>query len=313
MTRPTIITTDPGQDQAAAILAVLAAPEHFDVRAIVAVAGNIGLDLTVPNTLKLVDLAGRPDVPVHAGCPRPLVRELVTAEHVHGPTGLDGAELPDPTVRVQAEHGVDAIIRLLAAAEPGEYTILSLSPMTSLATALLQRPDVVAGIDRIVAMAGGYFEGGNITPAAEFNSYVDPQAVDVVLTAGAPLTILPLDVTHRMRSTPARLDAFEATGTRAGAAIAGMLRFSEAFDLAKYGWEGAPLHGPCVPLAVLEPTMFAGREVSVRVETEDELALGAFSVDWWSVTDEAPNALYLTEGDDERFYGLLTELYGRLP
>ncbi|MCS5734359.1 nucleoside hydrolase [Herbiconiux daphne] len=313
MTRTTVIVTDPGQDQAAAIFAALAAPDEFDVVAVIASAGNIDLDQTVVNCLALLELAGRPDIPVFAGCPRPLARPLVTAEHVHGPTGLDGADLPAPTIAVQSEHGVDALIRILRAADETSVTILSLSPLTTIATAFVQDPSIVTKIERIVAMAGAYFEGGNITPAAEFNVYVDPHAAAIVFDSGAPLVVLPLDVTHKMLSTRERLDGFSATGTACGQAIDGMLTFSESFDLQKYGWHGAPLHGPCVPLYVLHPEMFSGREVSIRVETVSEVAMGTTSVDWWHVTDEPVNAFYVADGDADAFYRVLTDLYARLP
>lgn len=311
--RPTIILTDPGQDQAAAVFAVLAATEVFDVRAVIASAGNIGLEHAVPNSIMLLEAAGRSDIPVYRGNPRPLLGELVTASHVHGPTGLDGWEFPPPTRGAELEDGAVTLVRLLGAAEPGEYTIICLSPMTTLAAAVLADPAIVHGIGQLSAFLGAYFEGGNITPAAEFNCFVDPHAAHTVLTSGAPTTLLSLDASHRLLATPERLHAFRASGTMCANAIASLLSFSETFDLAKYGWEGAPLHGPSVPLSIIAPEMFTGRRVSVRVETENTLAFGATSVDWWSVTDETPNAYYVADGDAEAYFALLTELYGRLP
>lgn len=311
MTRPTILLTDPGQDQAAAIFAILALPQEFDVRALIAVAGSRGLEHSVPNALKLLELACRPDIPVHAGNPRPLARPLVTAEHGQGLTGLDGAHLPRRRAEVQPESGAEAIIRLLSTGE--RFTILSLSPLTTLATALLQQPAIAANVDHLVAMAGAYFEGGNTTPAAEFNVYADPEAAQVVLDADMPMTVVPLDVTHRMLSLPARLAGFAQTGTACGRAVAGMLESSQDIDLARYGWDGAPLHAPCVPLYVLEPDRFSGRQVAMRIETKSVLARGATSVDWWGVTADPPNVTYVTDGDPEWFYGTLTALYRTLP
>ena len=157
----------------------------------------------------------------------------MTAAHVHGPTGLDGPTLPKPKTRIAARHGVDFIIETLRAAAPGEIAICSLSPLTNLAVALIQAPDITRGIGEIVAMAGAYFEVGNITPSAEFNVYVDPDAADVVFRSGVNLTLLPLDVTHQMLSTPARLSAMRGLGNACGVALAEMLEFSEAFDLKK--------------------------------------------------------------------------------
>ncbi|MEO4042150.1 nucleoside hydrolase [Hoeflea sp. CAU 1731] len=313
MPRKVIIITDPGQDQAVAILMALAAPEHFEILGIVTSAGNISLDFTQKNARKLVELAGRTDVPVFAGCPRPIHRKLVTAEHVHGPTGLDGSDLPEPTVPLQEEHGVDFIIRTLRQLPGGSVTIFSESPLTNLAMALIKAPDIAEKISEIVMMAGAYFEVGNITPSAEFNIYVDPKAADIVLRSGIQMVMLPLDVTHKLLSTPERLDRIAKLGNRAGRTVAGMLSFSEDFDLNKYGWEGAPLHGPTVPAYLIRPEIFSGRQVNVTVETGSELTLGMTVVDYWQITDRERNAFYVTEADSDAYYELISELIGRLP
>jgi purine nucleosidase len=313
MPRKLIILTDPGQDQAAAILMILGARHAFDVLGLVATAGNIDLGLTVTNCLKLLKLAGRPDIPVFAGCPRPLARDLVTATHVHGPTGLDGPKLPYPTIAAAPRHGVDFIVDTLRQSEAETITICSLSPLTNLAMALIKAPDIAPRIRDIVAMAGAYFEVGNITPTAEFNVYVDPEAARIVLGADIPTTLLPLDVTHRMLSTRARLQAMRALGNRCGIATAEMLEFSESFDLKKYGWEGAPLHGPCVPAFMLAPDIFSGRQVNVSVELDGALTQGMTVADWWGITDRPKNAFWVRDGDAERFYDLLLECLGRLP
>ncbi|MDA8252261.1 MAG: nucleoside hydrolase [Rhodospirillales bacterium] len=313
MQRKIIITTDPGQDQAAAILLILGSPEAFDVLGLVAVAGNVRLDKTLRNARQLLELAGRADIPVFAGCARPMQRALVTAEHVHGPEGMDGPDLPAPRMPVQKLHGVDYIIETLRCEPAGSVTICSLSPLTTLAAALVQAPDIAPRIGEIVMMAGAYFECGNITPRAEFNVFVDPQAADVVLRSGVKMTMLPLDVTHQMRSTPARLRALRALGNRSGVALAAMLEFSEAFDLRKYGWDGAPLHGPCVPAFMLRPALFKGRDVHVAVETGSELTMGMTVVDFWRITGNAPNVHYVRDGDADGYYTLLTERVGRLP
>jgi purine nucleosidase len=313
MKRKLIILTDPGQDQAAAILMILGAPDAFEVLGLVATAGNIGLDHTVRNCLKLLELARRTDIPVFAGCPRPMRRALVTAAHVHGPTGLDGPALPEPTTQPAAQHGVDFIIDALRAAAPGEITICSLSPLTNLAMALIQAPGIARGLGEVVAMAGAYFEVGNITPAAEFNVYVDPDAADVVFRSGVKLTLLPLDVTHRMLSTPSRLKAMRDLGNSCGVATAQMLEFSQAFDLKKYGGDGAPLHGPCVPAYMLRPELFSGRQINVTVETGSELTMGMTVADWWGITDRPKNAFYVRDGDPEGFYALLNQCLRRLP
>lgn len=313
MKRRLIILTDPGQDQAAAILMILGATDAFEVLGLVATAGNIDLRHTVTNCLKLLELAGRPDIPVFAGCPRPMTRDLVTAVHVHGPTGLDGPDLPEPRIAASTLHGVDFIVDTIRSSEPGSVTICSLSPLTNLAMALVKAPDIAPRIREIVAMAGAYFEVGNITPSAEFNVYVDPEAAQIVLDAGIPTMLLPLDVTHRMLSTRPRLEAMRALANRCGVATAQMLEFSESFDLRKYGWDGAPLHGPCVPAFMLDPDMFSGREVNVSVERAGTLTQGMTVVDWWGITDRPRNAFWVRDGDPDRYYALLLECLGRLP
>lgn len=311
--RPTIVITDPGQEQAAALMAILASPEEFDVLAVVAGAGNTTLDHTVRNILQIVELTQRSDIVVHRGCPRPLVRELVTAAHVHGDSGMDGVELPEPSATASEEPGVAAIIRLLRAAPVGSVTILQMCNLTTLAVALIEAPELTDRIAEIVMMAGAYFEVGNITPTAEFNLYVDPQAADVVLRSGIPIVMIPLDVTHQLRNTRERLDRFAAIGNRCGTVIDGLLTFSETFDLNKYGWDGAPLHGPVVPLYCLHPELFSGRDINARVETASELTMGMLSADWWGVTGLPANVRYLRDVDAERFYGILTGLIARLP
>ena len=313
MPRKIIIDTDPGQDDAVAILLALSSPEELDVLGIVAVAGNVGLHHNVTNARKIVELAGRHDIPVHAGCSRPIRRTLVTAEHVHGVTGMDGPDLPAPTLPVQAQHGVDYIIDTLMAAEPGTITLCTLGPLTNIAMALIKQPAIAPRIAEIVMMGGAYFEVGNITPTAEFNIYVDPEAADIVLRCGAPITMLPLDVTHQMQSTPERLAAILALGNNSAAAVHAMLTFSETFDLAKYGWAGAPLHDPTVIAWLLRPDLFKGRHCNVAIETASDLTSGMTVVDYWHVTSRDRNVNYLRDGNAEGFYGLLLERLARLP
>ncbi|WP_449395233.1 nucleoside hydrolase [Devosia riboflavina] len=313
MPRKIIIDTDPGQDDAVAILLALASPEDFDVIGVVAVAGNVGLHHNANNARKIVELAGRPEVPVYAGCARPMRRTLVTAEHVHGDTGLNGPELPAPKIELQAQHGVDYIIDTLMNAEPKTITLCTLGPLTNIGMALVKEPKIAERVAEIVMMGGAYFEVGNITPAAEFNIYVDPEAADIVFKSGIKITVLPLDVTHQIQSTPARLNTIKALGNRSGQAVYDMLSFSEGFDLKKYGWEGAPLHDPTVIAYLIDPTLFEGRECNVTIETASELTVGMTVTDYWHVTDKPHNANYLRNGNAEGFFKLLTERLARLP
>jgi len=313
MPRKIIIDTDPGQDDAVAILLALASPEELDVLGIVAVAGNVGLHHNANNARKIVELSGRLDIPVYAGCARPMRRDLVTAEHVHGDTGLNGPVLPDPAIPLQAQHGVDYIIDTLMAAEPGTITLCTLGPLTNIAMALVKEPRIAERVQELVMMGGAYFEVGNITPAAEFNIYVDPEAADIVLRSGIPIVIQPLDVTHMIQSTPERLAAIKGLGNRSGQAVYDMLTFSEGFDLKKYGWAGAPLHDPTVIAYLLQPSLFEGRACHVAIETASELTMGMTVADYWHVTGKPHNATFLRSGDAEGFFKLLTERLARLP
>ncbi|MEP3332957.1 nucleoside hydrolase [Sedimentitalea sp.] len=310
--RKIIIDTDPGQDDAVAILLALASPDEIEVLGITAVAGNVPLALTAKNARIVCELAGRSDVPVYAGCDRPLGRKLVTAEHVHGKTGLNGPVLPDPTMPMQQEHAVDFIIDTLRIHDNGAVTLCPLGPLTNIAMAFEKAPDIVGRVAEIVLMGGAYFEVGNITPAAEFNIYVDPQAADIVFKSGAPITVMPLDVTHKALVTRPRNDAFRALGSRVGNAVADMTDFFERFDKEKYGSEGAPLHDPCVTAYLIRPDLFSGRHVNVEIETQSELTLGMTVADWWRVTNRAPNAMFMGDLDADGFFDLLTERLGRL-
>ena len=301
-----IIDTDPGQDDAVAILLALASPE-LEVLGITAVAGNVPLDWTQKNARKVCELASRPDIRVFAGADRPLKRPLVTAEHVHGGTGLDGPELPEPSMPLQSQHGVDFLIEELRSQPSGTVTLCTLGALTNVALALQRAPDIALRIQQIVLMGGGFSEGGNITPAAEFNMYVDPHAAEIVFSSGVPLVVMPLDVTHQVLTTRKRMDAIAAIGTPVARATVEMLDFFERFDVQKYGSDGGPLHDPCVIAYLLQPALFQGRSCNVEIETESELTIGMTVVDWWSVTDRPKNALVMRQVDADGFFELLTE------
>lgn len=306
MSLPIIIDTDPGQDDAVAVLLALASP-GLQVLGITAVAGNVPLDWTSRNARVTCELAGRPDVPVFAGCDRPMVRDLVTAEHVHGVTGLDGADLPDPRMPLQDRHAVDFLIETLTEADPGSITLCPLGPLTNIGTALQREPAAAAGIREIVLMGGGFFEGGNITPVAEFNIFVDPEAADLVFRSGVPLTMIPLDATHQALILPEHLRRLRVLGTPVGDAVAGWLEFYERFDVEKYGMEGGPLHDPCVIAYLLQPDLFTGRHCNVQIETSSPLTLGMTVVDWWGTGDEEPNCRVIGGVDADGFFDLLID------
>ncbi|AUQ66956.1 nucleoside hydrolase [Phaeobacter inhibens] len=310
--RKIIIDTDPGQDDAVAILLALASPQEIDLLGITCVAGNVPLALTQTNARRICEVAGRPDVAVHAGCDAPLQRPLITAEHVHGKTGLDGPELWDPTMPLAAAHGVDFIIDTLRREAPGTVTLCPLGPLTNIAAAFQKAPDIVDRVQEIVLMGGAYFEVGNITPAAEFNIYVDPEAAAAVLTSGVPITMMPLDVTHKALATRARVEKIRALDTKVARFTAEMLDFFERFDVEKYGSEGGPLHDPCVIAYLIRPELFSGRKINVVVETTSELTLGMTVADWWGVTDRPANALFMGDLDADGFFDLITTRLAQL-
>ncbi len=311
MTEKIIIDTDPGQDDAVAILLALASPE-LEILGLTAVAGNVPLALTEKNARKICELAGRPETRVFAGAVRPLVRELVTAEEVHGKTGLDGPDLPEPTMPLQEQHAVDFIVETLMREKSGTVTLCPLGPLTNIALAMIREPKVAGRIKRIVLMGGGFFEGGNVTPAAEFNIYVDPHAAEVVLKSGVPIVVMPLDVTHKALTTAKRVEAFRKLGTKVGIATAQMLDFFERFDEQKYGSDGGPLHDPCVIAYLIKPELFKGRECNVTVETASELTMGMTVIDWWGVTKRPKNATVMRDIDSDGYFALLAERLGRL-
>ena len=310
--RKIIIDTDPGQDDAVAILLALASPEDIDVLGITAVAGNVPLPLTEKNARIVCELAGKPETLVFAGCDAPLNRKLVTAEHVHGKTGLDGPQMAEPTMPLQDRHAVDFIIDTLRSEPHGTVTLCPIGPLTNIATAFESAPDIVDRVQEIVLMGGAYFEVGNITPTAEFNIYVDPEAAKIVFGAGVPLVVMPLDVTHKALTTKARVDAFRAMGTPVGDMVAAWTDFFERFDKEKYGSEGAPLHDPCTIAYLIDPDLFAGRHINVEIETESALTLGMTVADWWRVTDRPANALFVKDIDAAAYFDLLADRLGRL-
>ena len=310
--RKIIIDTDPGQDDAVAILLALASPKDVEVLGVTAVAGNVPLPLTEKNARIVCELAGKPETLVFAGCAAPLTRKLVTAEHVHGKTGRDGPQRDPPVMPLQLQHGVDFIIDTLRAQEAGTVTLCPLGPLTNIATAFQKAPDIIEKVQEIVLMGGAYFQVGNITPAAEFNIYVDPEAAKIVFDAGVPIVVMPLDVTHKALTTRARVDAFRALGTKVGDMVAAWTDFFERFDKEKYGSEGAPLHDPCVIAYLIKPDLFSGRHVNVEIETASELTLGMTVADWWRVTDRKPNAMFMGSLDADGFFALLTERLARL-
>ncbi|WP_119257440.1 nucleoside hydrolase [Shinella zoogloeoides] len=309
--RKIIIDTDPGQDDAAAIMLALGSPE-LEILGITTVAGNVSLSRTSTNARIILEFCSRPDVRVFAGADRPIARPLVTAEHVHGKTGLDGPELHEPKMPLEAQHAVDFIVETLKREPVGTVTLCTLGPLTNIALALEKAPEIAGRVRELVMMGGGFFEGGNITPAAEFNIYVDPEAAAAVFRSGIPIVMMPLDVTHKVLTLKSRVETLRAIGNRPALALVQMLEFFERFDIEKYGSDGGPLHDPTVIAYLLKPELFGGRDCNVEVETASPLTVGMTVVDWWQVTDRKHNARVMKDVDADGFFALLTERVGRL-
>ena len=308
---PLIIDCDPGVDDAVALLLALAAPERLDVLAITTVAGNVGGDLTARNACLVREIAGRPDIPVHAGEDRPLVRAPVAADHFHGPTGLGDLPVGQPLRGPEEEGAVDFLVRTLRARPAGEVTLAVTGPMTNLAKALQEAPDIGPRIGRVVAMGGARREGGNITASAEYNIHADPHAADIVVGSGVDLVLMGLDVTHQVTATEARR-ARIAGITNAQAQVASQLMAFSARTELELGTGGPPpLHDPCVILWLLAPHLFTLRDCHLAIETESPLTLGHTAVEFRLGEALRANARWATGADSDGAFDLICDLLGR--
>ncbi len=310
MARRIIIDCDPGQDDAVALLLAFASPDELEILGITTVGGNVPLELTQRNARMMCDLAGS-DVPVYAGCDKPMARPLRTAEMIHGETGINGIDVFVPESPLQSTHGVDFIVETLLASGDDEVTLVATGPLTNIGTAIAREPAILPRIAQIVLMGGAMREGGNRTPSAEFNILVDPEAADIVFRCGRPITQFGLDVTHQVLSTRERVDRIRALGNPVALATAGMLSFFDRYDTKKYASPGAPLHDPCTIAYLISPGLFEGKVCNVAVETQSELTLGHTAVDFWHVTDRPPNTNWIYAVDSDGFYNLLVERLAR--
>ena len=310
--RKIILDCDPGHDDAVAILLMLASPNDIECMGITVSAGNVSLDLTTQNALKVLSLGQNKNISVYKGCPKPLMGTLITAEHVHGETGLDtgsGNTLPDPTKSFESKHAVNFIIDTLNQYNDDEITLVATGPLTNLATAFAMDPIAFSKAKGIIIMGGAGFEPGNITPAAEFNIYVDPHAARSVFNSGLEITMFGLDVTHQMIISPDRLKKLKLSSKVIGPVVADFLDFFNSYDTKKYGWEGAPLHDPCTIAWLINRNIFEGRKMSVEVETNEGPAYGRTVADWFNTTDKAKNVFVITNGDSDLFFKLLVDRF----
>lgn len=310
---PIIIDTDPGQDDAVALMLALANPDALQVLGVTAVAGNVGLPRTTTNALKLLELVGRTEIPVFSGAAHPLVVPLETAEYVHGETGLNGWEFPDPVTSLRPEFAPDWIVETVMSGPEKAVTLCALGPLTNVALAIAKEPRVATRLGKIVLMGGAQVEGGNVTPSAEFNIYVDPHAAARVFASGAEIVVLSLDVTHQALIKRSWLDEMKRLGNKTGEAFTGLLSFYERYDEEKYGTDGGPLHDPMTVAWLLAPELFKSKFVNVEIETTPGLCFGQTVVDRWSVTGRKKNATWVTEVDADGFFALILDAFRRLP
>jgi len=313
MSQRLVIDTDPGHDDAFAVLLALASPE-VEVLGLTTVAGNVPVAVTTANARRVVELAGRPGIPVFAGADRPLLRAPMHAHDIHGKMGIDGYDWRDPARGPEAEHAVDFLVRTLAGAEARSVTLLVLGPETNIALLLRRAPELADRIRRIVVMGGGFFEGGNYAPAAEFNILVDPEAAAIVFSSGIELVAMPIDCTNRTLTPESWIADLRGLGTRVGEACAGMMEFFQVAGNRKYGTRTRPLHDALAMAWILWPELFAGRQCNVEIETASDLTRGATVVDWWHRTQRPRNCLWIRDcADTDELYRRMLGRLARLP
>ena len=300
-----ILDCDPGQDDAVALALAMAAKDEIDLLGVTTVAGNVPLNLTQRNARIMCDICHRTDIKVYAGAEKPMAQPLVTAEHVHGKSGLDGIVIYEPTTPLEEKHAVDFIIETCLAADNNSIFLVPTGPLTNIGLAIERAPAILSKIKEIILMGGALREGGNITTSAEFNIYVDPEAAQIVLRCGRPIVMMSLDVTHQVLTTRKRVDAIRNLESTVGEPIASLIEFYERYDEEKYHLDGAPLHDPCTIAYLIKPDLFSLKEVNVEVETEGDFTRGATVVDYWDVTERTPNVQWAHSVDDEGFFKLL--------
>ncbi|WP_296256148.1 MULTISPECIES: nucleoside hydrolase [unclassified Pseudomonas] len=310
--RNLIIDTDPGADDVVALLLALASPQELNVMAITTVAGNVRIDKTSRNARLAREWAGREDVPVYAGAGRPLVRPPIYAENIHGKEGLPGVQVHEPKQGLAEGNAVQYLIDTLSKAAPHSITIAMLGPQTNVALALIQAPEITQGIKEVVVMGGAHFNGGNITPVAEFNLFADPDAAKVVLASGVKLTYVPLDVTHKILTSDQRIKQIEGVHNEAGGLVSSILNEYVKADMVHYGLPGGPVHDASVIAWLLKPELFSGRLINVVIDNQDGPGFGQTIADWYDTLGQPKNVFWVENGDAQGFFDLLTERLARL-
>jgi len=307
MKQKIILDCDPGSDDAINLFLAAASQDQFDILGVVAVAGNVGLDKTERNARILCEVMGRSDLRVFAGCDKPLKYPLATAEEVFGREGLDGVKIYEPKLLLQKQNGVDFIIDMLMSHDDQTITLVPTGPLTNIASAMIKNPMIVPKIKEIVLMGGAMREGGNITPSAEFNIYVDPHAAKIVFDAPVKKIVFGLDATYQVLTSKKVLQHIKKIGNSVSDFAYDMLAYYSRFDAEKYAQDGAPLHDPCTMAYLIKPEIFKLKECNISIEADAPLTRGHTSVDFWQGTDRPKNSLWCYDVDSDKFFDLLME------
>lgn len=305
MTQATvIIDCDPGVDDGVALLLAFSARSSLNLLGITTVAGNVAAQLTARNACILREIADREEVPVYAGCERPLKRQPVEAGHFHGDSGLGDLPLFEPRRGAETEHAVDWLIRTLRSAPARSVSLVVTGPLTNIATAILREPSITQALREVTMMGGARSEGGNITASAEYNIYADPHAAQVVFASDINIVAFGLDVTHQVRATPERIDTITNIGNRSALACAALLKFATYLPANAPASQGSPLHDPCPIAWLIDPALFELRRCHIEVETESALTAGHTAVEFrvdvaprqnvrWGIKADAPGVFEL--------------------
>ena len=304
-----IIDCDTGVDDAVALLLAFASPE-FDILGVCTTDGNVSAEQVARNTRIIRQIAGREDVPIHIGCPRPIVRDPVEAGHFHGESGLGDLDIFEPDAPAAPGHAVNFIIDTVMRLPPESVTLAVTGPMTNLAVAMVMQPEIIERLGPVIIMGGARSEGGNIIASAEFNVFADPHAAQVVFTSGCPITVLGLDATHQVRATPERIAAIEALDTMAAKTAARLLRFASRVSAEFMEGEDSPVHDPCTIAFLLKPELFTTRACAVLVETGSPLTIGHTAVEF-RVDPKSASVHWVTRVDGQGVFDLMTERLGR--
>lgn len=296
-----IIDTDPGADDVVALLLAMASPDELKIRAITTVAGNVRLDKTSRNARLAREWGGREDIPVYAGAPKPLLRTPIYAANIHGEEGLPGVPVHEPKAGLAKGNAVQYLIDTLGKAKPDSITVAMLGPQTNLALALIQAPEITKGIKEVVVMGGAHFNGGNITPVAEFNLFADPEAAEVVLSSGVKLTYLPLDVTHKVLTSDARLTQLATVNNQASKLVVDILNAYIKTDMDHYGMPGGPVHDASVIAYLLKPELFKGRQIHMQVDSREGPTYGQTIADWHNTLEQPSNVMWIDSADAQGF------------